>query len=114
MSKFINMNRDELPENTYVREHLSCKTFNFYWKLRFNKELDPKTVNNTTMFVTTPDGGMFNCKISYNTVEENIEIHPLEQYSPNTEYTLTITTRVMSINGAHLPKDIYIPFSIPE
>lgn len=112
MSKFITMNREELPESTFVREHLSGKTYNFCWKIRFNNELDPKTVNNTTMFVTTPDGGMFNCKISYNAMDNIIEIHPLEEYAPNTQYTLTITTRVVSLTGSRLPNDISVPFSI--
>ena len=108
------MNRDELPESTFVREHLSGKTFNFCWKIRFSHELDPTSVNNTTMFVTTPDGGMFNCKIIYNPVENIIEIHPLENYSPNTQYTLTVTTRVKSLTGSHLPNDISVPFSIDD
>ena len=112
MSNFITMNRDELSESTFVREHLSCKTFNFCWKIKFNAELDSKSVNNTSMFVATPDGGMFNCKITYNAIENYIEIHPLEKYSPNVTYTLTITTRVKSLTGTHLSQDISIPFSI--
>lgn len=112
MSKFITMNRDELPESTYVREHLSTKTYNFCWKIKFNNELDAKSVNNTSMFVSTPDGSMFNCKITYNAIENYIEIHPLEHYSPNTTYTLTITTRVRSLTGAHLPQDVSVTFSI--
>ena len=112
MSKFITYDSSDLPDSTFVRELLSHKTYNFSWKIRFNSELDAKTVNNTSMFVTTPDGSLFNCKIIYNIVDNIIEIHPLEEYSPRTTYTLTITTRVKSLSGTSLPNDISIPFSI--
>ena len=112
MSKFINFDRSDLPESTFVREHLAAKTYNFAWKIKFNSELDARSVNNTTMFVTTPDGNLFNCKIIYNMIDNYIEIRPLEEYTPKETYTLTITTRVKSLSGAHLPNDIFVPFSI--
>ena len=112
MSKFITYDRSDLPDSTFVKERLSQKTYSFSWKIRFNSELDAKTVNSTTMFVTTPDGSLFNCKIIYNVVDNIIEIHPLEAYVSATTYTLTITTRIKSLTGASLPNDISIPFSI--
>lgn len=112
MSRFISYETEDLPKGTLFREHLQSKSYNFSWQVRFSQELDPNSINNTTMFVTSPDGAILNCKIVYNTVENFIEIRPLEHYEPNTTYTLTITTRVKSINGKSLKEDVVFPFKI--
>ena len=112
MSKFITYDKSELPESASVREYLNGKTYNFTWKIRFSLQLDAESVNNTTMFVTGSDGHIINCKIVYNAVENVIEIYPLEQYEPKSQYTLTITTRVKSVVGSHLSQDVHFPFSI--
>ena len=36
-----------------VRQDLKFKTGNFLWKIKFNIPLDPKTVNNVNLYVTT-------------------------------------------------------------
>lgn len=112
MSKFISYQDENLPTGTVFREHLQNKNYNFSWQIRFSHELDPNTVNNTSMFVTDPNGNILNCKIIYNTMENYIEIRPLEHYQPSSTYTLTITTRVRAVNGKSLKEDIVFPFSI--
>lgn len=112
MSKFITVEEQNLPEGTVFREHLLTKTYHFSWQIRFSLELDPKTVNNTTMFVTSPSGSIINCKITYDEFTNIIEIKPLERYEPKATYTLTITTRVKSIKGSTLKQDVQFPFSI--
>lgn len=112
MSKFISYQDENLPTGTVFREHLQNKNYNFSWQIRFSHELDPNTVNNTSMFVTDPNGNILNCKIIYNTMENYIEIRPLEHYQPSSTYTLTITTRVKAVNGKSLKEDIVFPFSI--
>lgn len=112
MSKFISYQDENLPTGTVFREHLQNKNYNFSWQIRFSHELDPNTVNNTSMFVTDPNGDILNCKIIYNTMENYIEIRPLEHYQPSSTYTLTITTRVKAVNGKSLKEDIVFPFSI--
>ena len=114
MSKYITLDRGNLPENTFVKEDLTSKMYNFTWKIKFNNTLDSDTVNNTSMFVTSSDGSLFGCKIVYNSDNNYIEIHPTELYKPNETYTLTITTRVKSVSGSSLPNDISVPFSISE
>ena len=78
MSKFISYQDENLPTGTVFREHLQNKNYNFSWQIRFSHELDPNTVNNISMFVTDPNGNILNCKIIYNTMENYIEIRPLE------------------------------------
>lgn len=112
MSKFISYQDENLPTGTVFREHLQNKNYNFSWQIRFSHELDPNTVNNTSMFVTDPNGNILNCKIIYNTMGNYIEIRPLEHYQPSSTYTLTITTRVKAVNGKSLKEDIVFPFSI--
>ena len=112
MSKFISYQDENLPTGTVFREHLQNKNYNFSWQIRFSHELDPNTVNNTSMFVTDPNGNILNCKIIYNAMENYIEIRPLEHYQPSSTYTLTITTRVKAVNGKSLKEDIVFPFSI--
>ena len=112
MSKFISVEEENLPEGTVFREHLLSKSYNFSWQIRFSLELDPKSINNTTMFVTSQSGNIINCKISYNEITNTIEIKPLEHYEPKATYILTITTRVKSIKGASLKEDVSLPFSI--
>ena len=36
-----------------VKQDLKYKTGNFLWKVKFNVPLDPKTVNNVNLYVTT-------------------------------------------------------------
>lgn len=36
-----------------VKQDLKFKTGNFLWKIKFNVPLDPKTVNNVNLYVTT-------------------------------------------------------------
>ena len=112
MSKFISYESDSLPTGTVFREHLHTRVYNFSWQIRFSQELDPTTVNNTSMFVTGPSGEFLNCKITYNPIEGYIEIRPLERYVPKSKYTLTVTTRVKGINGKSLREDVNFPFSI--
>ena len=112
MSKFISYENENLPTGTIFREHLQSKSYNFSWQIRFSLALDPNTVNNTSMFVTNPSGDLLHRKIIYNTMENYIEIRPLEHYEPNSTYTLTITTRVKAVNGKTLKEDIVFPFSI--
>lgn len=112
MSKYISYEEDSLPEGTVFREHLLTKTYSFSWQIRFSLELDPKTVNNTTMFVTSPSGSLINCKITYNEISNTIDIRPLERYEPGSTYTLTVTTRVKSLQGATMKKDLTFPFKV--
>ena len=36
-----------------VKQDLKFKTGNFVWKIKFNVPLDPKTVNNVNLYVTS-------------------------------------------------------------
>lgn len=95
-----------------VKQNLKFKTGNFVWRIRFNIPLDPKTVNKETMYVTNSQGQKLHTSIWYNLKEEMIEIEPLEPYSTNEQYTLTISTKVRSRGGQSLHEPVSIKFKL--
>ena len=82
-----------------VKQDLKYKTGNFLWKVKFNVPLDPKTVNNVNLYVTTENLSPLKTAIRYNSLENIIEIEPLEPYAQDETYVLNITTNVTSLSG---------------
>ena len=95
-----------------VKQNLKFKTGNFLWKIKFNVPLDPKTVNNVNLYVTSLNLSPLKTAIRYNSLENEIEIEPMEAYAQNESYILNITTNVKSINGKPLKKPIQVQFKI--
>ena len=89
-----------------VKQNLKFKTGNFVWKIKFNVPLDPKTVNNVNLYVTSLNLAPLKTAIRYNSLENEIEIEPMEAYAQNESYILNITTNVKSLNGKPLKKPI--------
>ena len=97
-----------------VRQDLKFKTGNFLWKIKFNVPLDPKTVNNQNLYVTTMALAPLKTAIRYNSLENEIEIEPLEPYAQNESYILNITTKVASLGGKPLRQPLQVQFKIGE
>ena len=95
-----------------VKQNLKFKTGNFVWKIKFNVPLDPKTVNNVNLYVTSLNLAPLKTAIRYNSLENEIEIEPMEAYAQNESYILNITTNVKSLNGKPLKKPIQVQFKI--
>ena len=95
-----------------VKQDLKFKTGNFVWRIRFNIPLDPKTVNTDTMYVTNSQNQRLGAHIRYDTKNEIIEVEPLEAYSTNELYALTITTDVKSKGGQSLKEPVQIRFKL--
>ena len=87
-----------------VKQDLRFKTGNFVWRVRFNIPLDPHTVNKETMKLQS--------YIRYDTKNEIIEVEPLEPYSTNEYYFLTITKNVKSRGGQSLKEPVQIKFKL--
>lgn len=98
-------------ENKVVQD-LKFKTGNFLWKIRFNVPLDPKTVNNVNLYVTSLNLSPLKTAIRYNSLENEIEIEPLEPYAQNESYILNITTNVTSLSGKPLKEPLQVQFKI--
>ena len=93
-----------------VKQDLKFKTGNFVWKIKFNVPLDPKTVNNVNLYVTSLNLSPLKTAIRYNSLENEIEIEPMEAYAQNESYILNITTNVKSLNGKPLKEPIQVQF----
>jgi hypothetical protein len=95
-----------------VKQTLKFRTGNFVWRIRFSSPLNPVTVNNQTMYVTSLNQTPLKTYIRYDTVNQYIEIEPIEPYAQNESYVLTITNRVQSQGGKKLKNDIKLQFSL--
>ncbi len=95
-----------------VKQDLRFKTGNFVWRVRFNTPLDPHTVNKDTMYVTNSQNQKLPSYIRYDTENEIIEVEPLEPYSTNEYYFLTITKNVKSRGGQSLKEPVQIKFKL--
>lgn len=112
-SNFLNIEyvSDTIPKNK-IKEDLKFKTGNFIWQVKFNIALDPKTVNNVNLYVTSVNQTPLKTSISYDTVNNTIEIKPLEPYSQNESYILNITRNVQSKGGQHLKDEVKLQFKL--
>ena len=96
-----------------VKQNLKFKTGKFIWRVRFTAPLNPSTVNNVNMYVTSEvDGKPLQTSIRYNSAENTVDIEPLEAYAKNTSYVLHVTKNVRSKGGQALKDEIRIRFSI--
>ena len=95
-----------------VKQDLRFKTGNFVWRVRFNIPLVPHTVNKDTMYVTNSQNQKLRSYIRYDTKNEIIEVEPLEPYSTNEYYFLTITKNVKSRGGQSLKEPVQIKFKL--
>lgn len=95
-----------------VRQDLRFRTNMFVWKVKFNTPLNPKTVNNVNLYVTTQNQTVLRSAIRYDSTNNTIEVEPLEPYSESEIYTLNVTTKVQSKGGKFLRTPIQINFKM--
>lgn len=98
--------------NNRVKQNLKFKTGNFVWQIKFNAPLSPSTINNRNLYVTSLNQKPLQTNIRYDTVNNCIEIEPLEPYAKNESYLLHVTTNVMSKKGKKLSNEITIQFKV--
>ncbi len=95
-----------------IKQDLKQRTNQFVWRIKFSTPLNPSTVNNKNVFITTLNNTPLLTNIRYDSVNNYIEIEPLEPYSNNESYLLHVTTNVESKNRKRLPNEITIQFKI--
>lgn len=94
-----------------VKQSLKFKTGNFVWKIKFNTALDPATVNNNTMTVTS-SLGQLKVSLDYDALRNEVEISPLEPYAKDETYTLHISKMVTTKGGKPLKDDVEVRFRL--
>ena len=95
-----------------VKQNLKFRTGNFVWRIKFTAPLKPSTVNNKNLNVTTLNNKPLLTNIKYDSVNNYIEIEPLEPYNRNESYLLNISNNVESKRGKKLANDITIQFKL--
>jgi len=95
-----------------VKQTLKFRTGTFVWRIKFSSPLDPSTVNNRNLYVTSAKQAPLKTNIRYDTVNQYIEIEPIEPYAQNESYILTVTRNVRSQGGKYLKKEVQIQFKI--
>ena len=96
MGKYLEFESMTEGLESKVRQDLKFKTGNFVWKIN----------------VTSMNLSPLKTAIRYNSLENEIEIEPLEPYAKNESYILNITTNVTSLGGKPLKKPLQVQFKI--
>lgn len=97
-----------------VKQSFKFKTAKFVWRIKFTAPLDPSTVNNKNLYVTNLNQMPLKTYIRYDSINQYIEIEPLEPYSSNESYILTITRDVKSKGGKNLKTPVALRFRMPN
>lgn len=108
--KFLNIQSTSPNAAGIVKQDLKFKTGDFLWRVKFNIPLDPSTVNSSNMFVSNSNNVPLKTSIRYDSINNQIEIEPVEPYSTTESYYLNITTNVASRNGQRLREPVQVQF----
>ncbi len=111
-SKYITIENVSGATQGRVKQSLKFKTGSFVWRIKFTAPLNPSTVNNKNLYVTSMNQIPLKTNIRYDSVNNYIEIEPLEPYTKNESYLLHVTDQVMSKKGQKLPTEITIQFKV--
>lgn len=112
MANFITIESIVGSVKNKVKQDLKFKTGSFVWKIKFTAPLNPATVNNRNLYVTSLSQTPLSTNIRYDTIENCIQIEPLAPYEKNQSYLLHVTKNVKSKLGQSLPDEITIQFKV--
>jgi hypothetical protein len=111
-SNFITIENVTGDVKDRVKQNLKFKTGSFVWRIKFTAPLNPATVNNKNLYVTSISQAPLKTNIRYDSVNNYIEIEPLEPYTKNESYLLHVSNNVMSKKGQKLTSEITIQFKV--
>ncbi len=111
-SNFITIESVSGNAKNLVKQDLKFKTGSFVWRIKFTAPLNPSTINNRNLYVTSLNQIPLPTNIRYDTIENCIEIEPLAPYTKNESYLLHVTANVKSKRGQSLKNEITIQFKV--
>lgn len=111
-SNYINIESLTGENQNIVKQDLKFKTGKFIWRVKFSAPLNPLTVNNMNLYVTTSEGKPLKTLIHYDAINNYIEIEPLEAYTKDESYTLNISKNVKSKGGQKLKNELRLKFNV--
>lgn len=95
-----------------VKQTLKFPTGDFVWRVKFSAPLNPSSVNNRNLYVTSLNQTPLKTNIRYDSINQYIEIEPLEPYSQNESYILTVSKNVRSQGGQYLKNEFQLQFHL--
>lgn len=111
-SDYITIESVDGDDKNKVKQRLKFKTSKFVWRIKFSAPLNAATVNNKNLYVTSMNQSPLKTNIRYDTLNNYIEIEPLEPYTKNESYLLHVSANVTSKQGKRLSKEITIQFKV--
>lgn len=111
-SNYIKIESVSNEAENKVKQTLKFPTGDFVWRVKFSAPLNPATVHNRNLYVTSLNKTPLKTNIRYDSINQYIEIQPLEPYSLNESYILTISKNVRSQGGQYLKNEVQIQFRL--
>ncbi|BCN28753.1 Ig-like domain-containing protein [Anaeromicropila herbilytica] len=112
MANYLSIESTSNGDEKKVKQTLKFKTGKFVWRIKFNIPLDPRTVNNVNLYVTNLKNAPLRTSIKYDSVNNYIEIEPVEAYAKDESYILNITKNVKSAGGKYLKSSVKVQFKL--
>lgn len=111
-TNYIDIEEVSGSQRNLIKQDLKFKTGKFVWRIKFSAPLNPATVNNINLYVTTVTETPLKTHIRYDSVNNFIEIEPLEAYAKDESYILNISKNVQSKGGQSLKENIQLRFRV--
>lgn len=83
-----------------------------YWYIKFNHEIDKKSITKDIMNVTDEYGFIMRTYITYDDIRKCIVISPVDSYQENVYYLLNINANLTAVTGAKLKNKLHILFKL--
>ncbi|MCL2610242.1 MAG: hypothetical protein FWE02_01025 [Defluviitaleaceae bacterium] len=83
-----------------------------YWYIKFNLQLEMKSITEKSMTVIDMKGNVLKTHCSYDKKKGLIKISPIDSYEENKYYILSISSDIYSYNGKRLKNPINIMFKL--
>lgn len=101
---------DEINKDTSKWDKKQCQDTKKAWKINFNKELDPSTVDDISVMVIDNNFEPVECTVTC--TGGTISVTPVNSYDTGKTYHIYLSTAIADKNGKHLPKAIHQDFVI--
>lgn len=110
---FSTMAASFADENYEVVEKKIANDIYKVWTVTFNEPLDPKTINNSTVFVKNAFNRAVEVSVNLSADGKSVSVTPSQMYVPGLDYELHITN-VVSTQNEVLSPSVKMPFVIEE
>ena len=96
--------------NAKIQTKIEDNSDMIYWRIKFNMELDERTVTKKHMNVTDTRGFLLKTDVRYD--NKTIILIPVDSYESNRYYLLNISKKVRAESGTKLKQQIHILFKL--